>query len=170
MRNGSGTIDKTSVTNVIVACTQTGRFAYVANRQSNSISGFAIDPGQRRAGALERLAICLERHDADRAHRRSQWTIPLCREQRLQFRFRVFDRRHGRAERGRFADCGGKRPGRSERRPHGSLSLCGKPDFQQCVGLRDQRQRLDADRRLAVQRRARNRLLWPSIPTATFST
>lgn len=42
VRNGSGAIDKASVTNVIVSCTQTGRFAYVANRQSNSISGFAI--------------------------------------------------------------------------------------------------------------------------------
>ena len=44
VRNGSGAIDRTSVGNVIVSCTQTGRFAYVANRQSNSISGFAIDP------------------------------------------------------------------------------------------------------------------------------
>ncbi len=43
VRNGSGAIDKTSVTNVIVSCTQTGRFVYVANRQSNSISGFAIE-------------------------------------------------------------------------------------------------------------------------------
>ena len=48
VRNGSGAIDKTSVTNVIVACTQTGRFAYVANRQSNSISGFCHRSDQRR--------------------------------------------------------------------------------------------------------------------------
>jgi 6-phosphogluconolactonase len=44
VRNGSGSIDKASISNVIVACTQAGRFAYVANRLSNSISGFAIDP------------------------------------------------------------------------------------------------------------------------------
>jgi 6-phosphogluconolactonase len=49
VRNGSGAIDKTSVANVIIACTQTGRFAYIANRQSNSISAFGIDPG---TGAL----------------------------------------------------------------------------------------------------------------------
>ena len=43
VRNGSGTINGSSIGNVIVACTQTGQFAYVANRQSNSISGFGID-------------------------------------------------------------------------------------------------------------------------------
>jgi 6-phosphogluconolactonase (cycloisomerase 2 family) len=48
VRNGSGTIDKASVTNVIVSCTQVGRFAYIANRQSNSISGFGIDPATGR--------------------------------------------------------------------------------------------------------------------------
>jgi len=53
VRNGSGAIDKASITNVIVACTQTGRVAYVANRQSNSISGFAIDPS---SGALVPLS------------------------------------------------------------------------------------------------------------------
>jgi 6-phosphogluconolactonase len=51
VRNGSGTIDKSSAGNVIVSCTQTGRFAYVANRQSNSISAFAITSG----GALSPL-------------------------------------------------------------------------------------------------------------------
>ena len=45
VHNGSGTIDKAAITNVIVSCTQTGRFAYVANRLSNSISAYAIDPG-----------------------------------------------------------------------------------------------------------------------------
>ena len=49
VHNGSGTIDKAAITNVIVTCTQTGRFAYVANRQSNSISAYGIDPG---SGAL----------------------------------------------------------------------------------------------------------------------
>ncbi|MGA2871779.1 MAG: beta-propeller fold lactonase family protein, partial [Verrucomicrobiota bacterium] len=43
VRNGSGAINSASVSNVIVSCTQTGQFAYVANRVSNSISGFAID-------------------------------------------------------------------------------------------------------------------------------
>ncbi|MDP9009370.1 MAG: lactonase family protein [Pseudomonadota bacterium] len=49
VRNGSGTINKASITNVIVSCTQTGRFAYVANRQSNTVSAYAIDAG---SGAL----------------------------------------------------------------------------------------------------------------------
>jgi len=49
VHNGSGTINKTSVTNVTVSCTQVGRFAYIANRQSNSISGFGINPS---SGAL----------------------------------------------------------------------------------------------------------------------
>jgi len=53
VRNGSGTINKASITNVIVSCTQTGRFASVANRQSNTISGFGIDPA---SGALLPLA------------------------------------------------------------------------------------------------------------------
>jgi 6-phosphogluconolactonase len=53
VRNGSGTIDKAGITNVIVSCTQTGRFAYVANRQSNSISGFGIDSA---TGALVALS------------------------------------------------------------------------------------------------------------------
>jgi 6-phosphogluconolactonase len=52
VRNGSGTIDKSGISNVIVSCTQTGRFAYVANRQSNSISAYGIDPG---TGALRTL-------------------------------------------------------------------------------------------------------------------
>jgi 6-phosphogluconolactonase (cycloisomerase 2 family) len=43
VRNGSGTINKTSVINVIVSCTQPGRFAYVANQTSNTISAYAID-------------------------------------------------------------------------------------------------------------------------------
>ncbi|HEY2677074.1 MAG TPA: beta-propeller fold lactonase family protein [Steroidobacteraceae bacterium] len=43
VRSGSGTIDKADVTNVLVSCTQTGRFAYVANRQSNNLSAYAID-------------------------------------------------------------------------------------------------------------------------------
>src|SRR5271167_393811 len=43
VRNGSGTIDRANVTNVIVSCTQTGRFAFVANQLSNNISAFAID-------------------------------------------------------------------------------------------------------------------------------
>src|ERR1700744_72024 len=42
VRSGSGTINGASIGNVIVSCTQTGQFAYVSNRESNSISGFAI--------------------------------------------------------------------------------------------------------------------------------
>src|ERR1700743_2371774 len=53
VRNGSGTIDKSGITNVIVSYTQTGRFAYVANRQSNSISAYGIDSA---SGALVPLS------------------------------------------------------------------------------------------------------------------
>jgi 6-phosphogluconolactonase len=53
VRNGSGTIDKSDVTNVLVSCTQTGRFAFVANRQSNNLSAYAIDSA---SGALLPIA------------------------------------------------------------------------------------------------------------------
>jgi 6-phosphogluconolactonase len=43
VHNGSGTIDGADITNVVVNCTQAGRFAYVANQGSNDISAFAID-------------------------------------------------------------------------------------------------------------------------------
>jgi len=43
--NAAGSIDKADVTNVIVTCTQAGRFAYVANENSNSISAYSIDSG-----------------------------------------------------------------------------------------------------------------------------
>ena len=43
VRNGAGSIDKAAVTNVLVSCSQTGRFAYVANTISNTISAFTID-------------------------------------------------------------------------------------------------------------------------------
>src|SRR5580692_7453810 len=43
VHNGSGTIDKNNITNVIVTCTQPGRFAYVANQLSNNLSAYSID-------------------------------------------------------------------------------------------------------------------------------
>ena len=43
VHNGSGTIDKAAVTNVIVNCTQAGRFAYVANQTASTISAYSID-------------------------------------------------------------------------------------------------------------------------------
>src|SRR5258706_3202992 len=43
VNNGSGTIDKANVTNVVVSCTQAGRFAYVANQLSNNLSAYSID-------------------------------------------------------------------------------------------------------------------------------
>src|SRR5271165_5525016 len=43
VHNGSGTIDRTNVTNVIISCTQTGRYVFVANQLSNDISAFAIN-------------------------------------------------------------------------------------------------------------------------------
>ena len=43
VHNGSGTIDKANVTNVIVSCTQAGRLAYVANQGSNDLSVYSIN-------------------------------------------------------------------------------------------------------------------------------
>ena len=43
VHNGSGSIVNVNVTNVVVTCTQAGRFAYVANQTDNTISGFEID-------------------------------------------------------------------------------------------------------------------------------
>jgi 6-phosphogluconolactonase (cycloisomerase 2 family) len=43
VRNGSGTIDKANITNVLVTCTQAGSYAYVANQTANTISAYAID-------------------------------------------------------------------------------------------------------------------------------
>jgi len=43
VRNGSATIAKAAVTNVIVSCTQAGHFAFVANEISNSLSAYSID-------------------------------------------------------------------------------------------------------------------------------
>jgi YVTN family beta-propeller protein len=43
VHNGSGTIDKTNVLNVLVSCTQPGRFAYVANQGSNDLSAYVIN-------------------------------------------------------------------------------------------------------------------------------
>ena len=47
--NATGTISKANVTNVLVTCTQAARFAYVANRNANTISVYAIDSS---SGAL----------------------------------------------------------------------------------------------------------------------
>jgi 6-phosphogluconolactonase len=41
--DGTGTIDKASVNNVLVTCTQAARFAYVANQAANTISAYAIE-------------------------------------------------------------------------------------------------------------------------------
>jgi 6-phosphogluconolactonase (cycloisomerase 2 family) len=43
VQNGSGTIDKADVTNVIVTCAQSGRFAFVANQLSNTLSAYTIN-------------------------------------------------------------------------------------------------------------------------------
>jgi len=43
VHNGSGAITNANVTNVVVTCTQAGRFAYVANQTDGTISGFEIN-------------------------------------------------------------------------------------------------------------------------------
>ena len=45
VQNGIGTVAKADVTNVLVTCSQAGRFAYVANQVSNTISAFLINTG-----------------------------------------------------------------------------------------------------------------------------
>ena len=44
VHNGSGTIGTADIINVVVTCTQAGRFAYVVNQVSNTISAFVINP------------------------------------------------------------------------------------------------------------------------------
>jgi 6-phosphogluconolactonase (cycloisomerase 2 family) len=51
--NGSGSLNGSDVTNVIVNCGQTTRFAYVANKLSNSISAYALNS---TTGALTPIA------------------------------------------------------------------------------------------------------------------
>jgi 6-phosphogluconolactonase len=53
VNNGSGTVGGADVTNVIVNCGQTGRFAYVANKLSNSISAYSVSS---TTGALTPVA------------------------------------------------------------------------------------------------------------------
>ena len=53
VHNGSGTIGTSDINNVIVSCTQAGRFAYVPNETSNTISAYAIDAS---TGALTPVA------------------------------------------------------------------------------------------------------------------
>jgi 6-phosphogluconolactonase len=53
VHNGSGTIGTADISNVIVNCTQAGRYAYVANETSNTISAYSIDAS---SGTLTPLA------------------------------------------------------------------------------------------------------------------
>jgi len=43
VQNGSGTIDKADVSNIIVSCQQAGHYAFVANQLSNNLSAYSID-------------------------------------------------------------------------------------------------------------------------------
>jgi 6-phosphogluconolactonase (cycloisomerase 2 family) len=52
VRNGSGTISNVTIANVIVTCTQAGRYAYVANQTANTVSAFLIDSAGRAFLAL----------------------------------------------------------------------------------------------------------------------
>jgi 6-phosphogluconolactonase len=53
VHNGSGTIGTADISNVIVTCTGPGRYAYVANETSNTISAYSIDAS---SGALTPIA------------------------------------------------------------------------------------------------------------------
>jgi 6-phosphogluconolactonase len=50
--NGSGTLQTVDVTDVLVSCGQTAKFAYVANKLSNNISAYSVNS----AGALTPIA------------------------------------------------------------------------------------------------------------------
>jgi YVTN family beta-propeller protein len=53
VHNGSGTIGTSDIATVIVSCSQAGRFAYVPNETSNTISAYSIDAS---TGALTPIA------------------------------------------------------------------------------------------------------------------
>jgi 6-phosphogluconolactonase len=53
VHNGSGTIDKAAITNVVVTCVQAGRFAFVADQTANAISAFAIDSSNGVLSAID---------------------------------------------------------------------------------------------------------------------
>jgi 6-phosphogluconolactonase len=53
VHNGSGTIGTADISNVIVNCSLPGKFAYVANESSNTISAYAINAS---TGALVQIA------------------------------------------------------------------------------------------------------------------
>jgi YVTN family beta-propeller protein len=53
VHNGSGTIGTADISNVVVACTLPGSFAYVANESSNTISAYSINAS---TGALTPVA------------------------------------------------------------------------------------------------------------------
>ena len=131
VHNGSGTINKTSVTNVTVSCTQVGRFAYIANRQSNSISGFGIDPA---SGALVPLGG---------SPFASNGTTPtaLTVDPNGQFLYVAnsgsntvsaysINASERRVDGRRRAGCDGRGAGRGDRRSHGSFPVCGQSDLQ----------------------------------------
>ena len=130
VRNGSGTIDKSDVTNVLVSCTQTGRFAFVANRQSNNLSAFAIDSA---SGALLPIAVRRLRPPA-RRRRRWRW-IPM--ENSSMWRTTApnnvsvysIDPVQRRADRGRFPDRCRHRSRRPRVDPTRSVSFRRKPRF-----------------------------------------
>ena len=61
VNNGSGTIDKANVTNVVVSCSQAGRFAYVANQLSNNLSAYSIDSARQSSITPRQPAATLNR-------------------------------------------------------------------------------------------------------------
>src|ERR1700686_2075013 len=52
VHNGAGTMGKVSGINVIVSCTQAGRFAYVANHLSYNVSAYSIDSATGELAAI----------------------------------------------------------------------------------------------------------------------
>ena len=70
--NGSGTIGTADVTNIVVTCTEPGRYAYVANQGSNTISAYSIDAASGRSDGDRRFAVRQHGHHAGLGGRGSQ--------------------------------------------------------------------------------------------------
>jgi hypothetical protein len=78
-----------------VAIDPSGRFIYVTNAGSKSISVYANRRGDRRARPGRRIAVRDEQH-AGRGGDRSRWEICLRNQPWLQLRLRLRDRREQR--------------------------------------------------------------------------
>ena len=136
VHNGSGTIDKANVTNVIVSCTQAGRFAYVANELSNDISAYADRLRHRRLDAHRRLTVCVPaRAPAALAVDPNGRFLYVVNNGSNDVSVYSIDYSTGALTVRRSAGRDRQRPRCRGRGSHRQLSLRGKPCLEQRVGL-----------------------------------